>query len=202
MRFLVLFILVVSIVACKDQSATSPKAEDAAVEPASDAAAKASPADASVEKAEASAGEIPNRHEPMPGIVTGAQPDQEAIAKLEAEGVKTVINLRLADEFEEFDEQKAVEAAGLNYVSIPVDKKEGLTRENVEKVHEALENAPEGGVLLHCGSSNRAAAMLALRAHWIEGKDSDEALELGTKAGLTKLEPRVKALMEEKKPSE
>ena len=197
MRFSILCILILFITACDKQGETPPEAEETPVveaatnnaETEETAAGPAAEAKDEAEDEEPIAGEIPKRGEPLPDLITGAQPDQEAIGKFADEGISTVINLRMPGEFEEFDERKAVEAAGLTYTSIPIDKETGLTRENAERVHQALENVSEGKVLLHCGTSNRTGAMLALSAYWFGEKDADEALELGKKAGLTKLEP-------------
>ena len=38
-------------------------------------------------------------------------------------------------------------------------------------------------------------AMLALKAHWIDGVDAAEALEIGLAAGMTRLEAPVRELL-------
>ena len=53
-----------------------------------------------------------------------------------------------------------------------------------------------GPVLLHCASGNRVGALLSLRAH-MQGASPEEALELGTEAGLSSLSDTVKALINE-----
>jgi protein tyrosine phosphatase (PTP) superfamily phosphohydrolase (DUF442 family) len=52
-------------------------------------------------------------------------------------------------------------------------------------------------VLVHCGSGNRAGALLALRAK-LNGADDETALEAGRDTGLTGLEPVVKQRLEER----
>lgn len=50
-------------------------------------------------------------------------------------------------------------------------------------------------LILHCGSGNRAGALLALKAFQIDGMSRDEALELGVKAGLASLRPVVETML-------
>jgi len=50
--------------------------------------------------------------------------------------------------------------------------------------------------MLYCASSNRVGAMLALKAHWVDGESPEEALELGLAAGLTSLERSVRDLLD------
>ena len=50
----------------------------------------------------------------------------------------------------------------------------------------------DGPVLVHCGSGNRVGALLALRQSLL-GADDEDALAYGKSAGLTGLEPVVRA---------
>ena len=49
---------------------------------------------------------------------------------------------------------------------------------------------------MHCGSGNRAGALLALREK-LNGAENGAALEFGREAGLTRLEPVVIERLEE-----
>jgi len=141
--------------------------------------------------------EIPNARSPLDGVWSGGQPTAEQIGEAAEAGFRTVINLRGAGEPGYEWEAEAVERLGLRYVHIPVAGAAGLTRENVERLDVALRDAlPNGPVLLHCGSGNRIGAMLALREAWLRGATSNEALRLGLAAGLTRLEPEVRTLLE------
>ena len=51
---------------------------------------------------------------------TGGQPRLEHLAKLKAEGVKAVINLRPPSEHAPAEEEAAVKESGLRYFNIPV----------------------------------------------------------------------------------
>lgn len=125
-----------------------------------------------------------------------AQPSAEALVKLPAAGVRTVINLRPASETPDLDEKSVVEKAGMNYRSLPIAGAAGLTKENVAEFDRMLTGAGEGKVLMHCASGNRVGAMMALRARWIQGKSPEEALAIGKSSGLKGLEGDVKALLQ------
>lgn len=137
---------------------------------------------------------IPNeRH--LGSIVTGGPPDRAALERAQAAGVTTVITLRLELEAGFETERTNVEALGMRFVSVPVDGTAGVTEANARLVDEALE-ASTGDTLLHCGSGNRAGAMLALRAFYVQGKSLDEAMQIGLAAGLTNLQSAVRANIE------
>jgi len=111
-------------------------------------------------------------------------------------GFRTVINLR-TDQEPGFEwERDAVEKTGMRYVQIPVGA-DGLTRENVERIDAALDQAlTEGPILLHCGSGNRIGAVLALREAWLGGTQPEEALSYGLASGLTRLEGKVREILD------
>lgn len=136
--------------------------------------------------------QMSNAAVPLDGVLTGGQPTAEDLEKLAERGYRTVITLRMpAEDTGLGDEQTLVEGLGMRYVALPVDGADGLTRANAERLSELLA-AEERPILLHCGSSNRVGALLALEAFYVDGADPDAALELGKSAGLTRLEPAVR----------
>lgn len=155
--------------------------------------AQVQPQPASAAEAPGSIG-IPNeRH--LGSIVTGGPPDAAALERAQAAGITTVITLRLALEAGFETERTNVEALGMRFVSVPVDGAAGVTEANARLVDEAFE-ASTGDVLLHCGSGNRAGAMLALRAFYVQEKSLDESMQIGLAAGLTNLQGAVRANIE------
>ena len=130
---------------------------------------------------------LPNGAEPFPGLITGGQPTLEQLDAASAQGVKTVINLRMPGESE--IGQADVEARGMAYVAVPIGS-DGLTRENSAAFAEAIE-AAERPAIVHCGSGNRVGALFALRAFYDDGAEAEAALAVGRKAGLTRLEGAV-----------
>lgn len=137
---------------------------------------------------------IPNeRH--LAGIVTGGPPDAAALERAQVARFATVISLRLELEAG-FDVERAkVEELGMRFVSVPVDGAAGVTEANARLVDEALE-ASTGDVLLHCGSGNRAGAMLALRAFYVQDRTLNESMQIGLAAGLTNLQGAVRSNIE------
>ena len=135
--------------------------------------------------------------QPLPQVYTAGQPSEEQLTQAAAAGVRTVIDLRQADEARGFDEAAAVAGHGLRYVQVPVSGAEGLTVANARALQQALEAArADGPVLLHCASGNRVGALLALIHAKLDGGDTEAAIALGRQAGLTKLEPATRAALQ------
>lgn len=125
-----------------------------------------------------------------PELITGGQPSRADLEKLKAAGITTVINLRGASEDAGYDEAAAAKALGLNYVSIPIAGAGDITASNAAKLDAALRVA-DGKTLLHCASSNRVGALLALRAA-AAGQSAEDAITFGKSAGMTSLEQAVR----------
>jgi uncharacterized protein (TIGR01244 family) len=128
--------------------------------------------------------QLPNRAEVLPGVVTAGQPDEAALRDLAKDGFVAVIDLRGADEDRGLDdERKAVEALGMNYISLPVVGADAINYENAAALDELLGRMP-GPVLVHCSSGNRAGALLALRQR-LNGVSAEEAFAIGVAAGMS-----------------
>ncbi len=130
-----------------------------------------------------------------PQLYTAGQPSAAELQQAAAAGITTVIDLRQPDEARGFDETAAAERLGLRYVRIPVAGAAGLTDANAQALRTALAQS-QGPVLLHCASSNRAGALLAvLEAR--DGASVDQALQFGREAGMTSLEAPTRVLLEQ-----
>jgi len=129
--------------------------------------------------------------EPRTGLHTGGQPDERQLESFAAQGVRTVIDLRGADEARGYDEKAVAARLRLRYVGLPIAGAGALTAANAAALKQALA-ASDGPVLLHCASGNRVGALLALMASTREGMDAESALALGRRAGLKSLEPVVR----------
>ena len=127
--------------------------------------------------------------QPRPGLHTGGQPSPEDLARLQAQGVRAVIDLRGPQEERGYDQAAEVRRLGMDYITLPIAGKDDVTPANAAALH-ALLDAQDGDVLLHCASGNRVGALLALRAA-AAGVPHEDALELGREAGLKSLEPVV-----------
>jgi uncharacterized protein (TIGR01244 family) len=146
--------------------------------------------------ANAQQGDLPNRSDPLPGITASGQPDQAALKELADAGYVAVIDLRGVNEDRGFDEQAAVEELGMSYLPLPITGAGSVTYENASARDELLSEI-DGPVLLHCASSNRVGAVLALR-HRLNGASSEESLQLGDQAGLSSLRESVEARLSER----
>lgn len=138
---------------------------------------------------------IPNVHEPAPGLLTGGQPTEAQLDALARAGFTTFVSLRLPDEEGAGWEEAYARARGVSFSRLPVAGTDGLTRQNVEALDAILKAAGGAHTVVYCGSANRAGALLALRAGWLEGATPEDALALGKAAGLTRLEADVARLL-------
>lgn len=134
------------------------------------------------------------RVQPVDGITSAGQPDQAALAVFKENGYVAVIDLRGPQEDRGLDEQEAVEALGMDYVSLPVTGADAINFDNAREL-DRLVDTYDGPVLVHCGSGNRVGALLALRAS-LEGADTETAIQEGRKGGLTRLEELVRTRLE------
>jgi protein tyrosine phosphatase (PTP) superfamily phosphohydrolase (DUF442 family) len=138
--------------------------------------------------------DIPYINNPLPGILTAGQPEKGHFEELKEAGYHTIIDLRAEGEPGTWDEKALADEMGLFYRRIPIRGPQNLTPQTVNELDELLENSSDG-VFIHCASSNRVGALLALRASWNQGESEDEALQLGRAAGLTSLEDTTRKLL-------
>jgi uncharacterized protein (TIGR01244 family) len=126
------------------------------------------------------------------GITAAGQPDEAALKVFAENGYAAVVDLRTAGESRGLDEEAVVEELGMDYVSLPIGS-DGISFENARSLDELISQY-DAPVLVHCGSSNRVGALLALRAS-LKGASNDAAIEMGRKGGLTGLEPAVREVL-------
>lgn len=140
--------------------------------------------------------EIPYKTEPRPGLLIGGQPDREALAQARDAGAETVINLRGTDEFDDWNQTEVVTGLGMLNIHIPVASADDLNQDSVELFDRALEHVGDEPAIVHCASGNRVGAMYALRAAWLQGEDTETALEIGREHGLEGLADTVEELLD------
>jgi uncharacterized protein (TIGR01244 family) len=119
-------------------------------------------------------------------LLISAQPTEETIDWLAAEGVKTVINLRTNRENRNngFDEQALTQDLGMDFVHIPMGGEDDYTPEQVRQFAAAFrEGEAKGDVLVHCSSGGRAR--LIWMAYLIEelGLEPEAAIARANKLG-------------------
>lgn len=132
---------------------------------------------------------------PAVGQLAGGQPTEVQLRGAAGKGLKRVINLRPESEDHGFDEVAVNADCGLQYAVLPIAGAQDLTRENAERLDALLAEAGDEPTLVHCASGNRVGALMALRAAWLQGASTDDALALGRRWGLTRMEPVVAELL-------
>jgi uncharacterized protein (TIGR01244 family) len=118
-----------------------------------------------------------------PQFCTGGQPRPENFAKLKADGVKAVLNLRTPGEHRADEEQAAVEKAGMKYFNIPVvyTAPTDLQADEFLKITDDPTNRP---MFIHCTAAIRVGAFWMIRRALRDGMSVDAALEDARKVGL------------------
>ncbi|HTR20271.1 MAG TPA: sulfur transferase domain-containing protein [Gemmatimonadales bacterium] len=103
---------------------------------------------------------VPNAAEPLPGLLTGGQPQAAHLAKLKQAGCEVVLDIRDPMEPRPIRVPEDVRAAGLDYINIPVGHSRGRD-ETLDRIREVLRGAAgKRKLLFHCASGNRSAAVL------------------------------------------
>lgn len=114
---------------------------------------------------------------------TGGQPEVEHFARLRADGVRAVVNLRTPGEHRADEERQAVEAAGLRYFNIPVIYKEPRD-EQADEFLRITDDPANRPVFIHCTAAIRVGAFWLIRRVARDGWTWDAALAEARKVGL------------------
>ncbi len=128
---------------------------------------------------------VANAVHPVEGITAAGQPNHAAFGVFAASGYTTVIDMRGPTENRGLDEPSVIAALGMDYVPFPITIAENISFENATKLEQLIKEA-DGPVLVHCASSDRVGALLALRSS-LAGADDATAIAHGIEAGLTSL---------------
>jgi len=128
---------------------------------------------------------------PSANMLSSGQPTEQQLKSLSKLGVMHVINLRPKQE-QQWDEGAYVKALGLQYYNIPVKGANGITLSNAMQLAEKLKEIGDAPVLVHCSSSNRVGALIALNA-FHQGEGIEQAIAQGKAWGLTRLEALTRA---------
>jgi uncharacterized protein (TIGR01244 family) len=127
---------------------------------------------------------VPNFQKVNDAVYRGAQPTDEGFKALAGLGIKTVIDLREIAEHSQADEEKAVKANGMRYVSVPMKGMSSPTAEQVSSVLAYLNDENSGPVFVHCrrGADRTGTVIACYRIahdHWQNDKALSEARSLG-----------------------
>jgi len=142
--------------------------------------------------AESALSRLPHVSFPAPHRVASGRLQAADLPALKRAGIRQVIDLSDDAETPDFDEAAVMRTAGIGYHNLPIHGAADLTRANADRFDDLLGDAGAQPTLVHCASSNRVGALIALRAAWLEGRSVDAALEEGRRWGLKGLEPAVR----------
>ncbi|MEW6127817.1 MAG: sulfur transferase domain-containing protein [Acidobacteriota bacterium] len=117
-------------------------------------------------------------------ICTGGQPRLVQLAKLKAEGIKTIINLRPPDEHAGAKEEAKAKELGLRYFNIPVSFANPQD-EQVEAFLKLTDDAANRPMFIHCAAAIRVGAFWMIRRVMRDGWTVEKAQEEAKKIGLT-----------------
>ncbi len=144
--------------------------------------------------------EIPNARIHETYLLVGGQPTVEHLREASEAGYKSIVNLRSGKEKAEVDQETVVEGLGMRYVHIPIAGGADMTVENAKLLADAVADPALLPSMVHCASGNRVGALFAIKATMLDGVSAEEAIKLGVDAGMTRLEPVVRKLLEEQAP--
>ncbi|NMR25636.1 hypothetical protein HH219_08870 [Pseudoalteromonas sp. NEC-BIFX-2020_015] len=124
---------------------------------------------------------------PQENIYTSGQPTQAQLSQLADKGVKHIINLRGKNETQ-WDEEDVVNTLGLQYAALPITSKADINVTNAILLQKLLNETSSEATLVHCASSNRVGALVAVY-HATELKlPIEQAIAIGKQWGLKSLE--------------
>jgi tyrosine-protein phosphatase SIW14 len=126
---------------------------------------------------------LPNFHQVNDHVYRGGQPAAEAWPSLAKMGIKTVIDLRREDEHSTAEEARAVAAAGMIYVNIPMKGVVSPTHDQISKAL-ALLDSP-GPVFVHCQrGADRTGTVIACYRIAHDGWQNQRALQEAKSYGM------------------
>jgi tyrosine-protein phosphatase SIW14 len=130
-----------------------------------------------------SANGIKNFYQVDEHVYRGAQPTGEGFQYLAKIGVRTVIDLREADERSK-GEESVVTAAGMKYVNVPMTGLTPPTDTEIAQILGILEGGGTGPVFVHCqkGADRTGVVIASYRIdhdHWDNARALKEARDRG-----------------------
>jgi len=114
---------------------------------------------------------------------TGGQPSMENLQKMKAQGVRSVVNLRLASEYNFEEEAVTAKKLNLRYFHIPVDK-DNLKDEQVEEFLRVTGDPQNRPIFIHCTSAGRVSVFWMIRRALVDNWKVEDAEAEAYKIGL------------------
>jgi protein tyrosine phosphatase (PTP) superfamily phosphohydrolase (DUF442 family) len=126
---------------------------------------------------------------------SGGQPSQVNLSIMKDGGIQHVVNLRPSSE-QDWNEGVVVEALGMSYHQIEIAGADDLSVANAQKLGALINGFGSEPYFVHCASGNRVGALIAINEAIANGKNVEEAVEIGRQWGLTGLEPKVRSVLQ------
>ena len=132
---------------------------------------------------------VPNACEPLPGLVAGGQPQPLHVAALKRAGCEVVLDIREAMESQPVRVPDDVEAAGLEYINIPVGHSRGSDA-TLARIRETVKQLVDGKrkAFCYCNSGNRVGATLIPYLMLDLRLNEEEAVNTAMKCGMRSAE--------------
>ena len=120
---------------------------------------------------------LPNGRVMGDDLLIGGQPTHEQIHNAKSAGFETIIDLQMPYEKGVKEEAELVKSLDIDYISLPVRGKKGLTEANAVALSTLLKAAAGKKTMLHCRSGNRVAALLGLKRFVVDSARAEDAIK-------------------------
>jgi protein tyrosine phosphatase (PTP) superfamily phosphohydrolase (DUF442 family) len=130
---------------------------------------------------------VPNAFEPVAGLTTGGQPAPPHVKALAGAGCQLVLDCRDPMEPRPVREPEDIEAAGMEYVCVPVGHTRGAD-ETLTQIRDVLRANAGRKVFFHCASGNRVGAALIPYLMLDRQIGEEEAVNAALRTGLRSAE--------------
>ena len=117
-------------------------------------------------------------------VWTGGQPTIAQLGLLKAEGVKTIINLRMHEEHDWAREEAKAREMGIAYLNIPVDYDAPKGADVDSFLRATDELSGKGRTFIHCTAAIRVGSFWMIRRVVRDGWEYDKAREEASQIGL------------------
>lgn len=115
---------------------------------------------------------------------TAGQPTLEQLTGLRDQGIRAVLNLRPAAEFDATAEAARVRELGMQYFNIPVTNGMPIPDSQFEEFLRLTDDDANRPIFIHCASANRVGAFWLVRRVVSDGWDLARAEEEAGRVGL------------------
>lgn len=119
---------------------------------------------------------------------TGGQPTDEQLTRLKADGIKSVLNLRVPSEHDANAEIVKLQQLGIKYFNIPVAGS-APKDEQVDVFLKLTDDPKNRPMFIHCASANRVGGLWLIRRVLRDGWKMADAVAEAKKIGLSEGSP-------------